>query len=84
MKRLLLTALVRGSPMTYAYEYTLQFTPQAGARGLIVAATLSPAIWSPAIAATYGVRMLGPRLSRCYNLSLQRLHLGMVTGTSSA
>jgi hypothetical protein len=37
MTRLLLTLTLLGVQFSYAYEYKLQFTPQAGARGLVVA-----------------------------------------------
>lgn len=37
MKRLWLTLILLAAQIGYAYEYKLQFTPQAGARGLIVA-----------------------------------------------
>src|ERR1700736_1604321 len=37
MKRLLLTLILLGAHVVFAYEYKLQFTPQAGARGLVVA-----------------------------------------------
>jgi hypothetical protein len=37
MKRLLLTVTLLGAHLAYAYEYKLQFTPQGGARGLVVA-----------------------------------------------
>src|SRR6202163_4191301 len=37
MKRLLLTLILLGAHVAYAYEYKLQFTPQSGARGLVVA-----------------------------------------------
>jgi hypothetical protein len=37
MRRLLLTLILLGAHMAYAYEYKLQFTPQGGAYGLAVA-----------------------------------------------
>jgi hypothetical protein len=37
MKRLWLTLILLGAHLAHAYEYKLQFTPQSGARGLIVA-----------------------------------------------
>jgi hypothetical protein len=37
MKRLLLTVILAGAHVASAYEYKLQFTPQGGARGLVVA-----------------------------------------------
>ena len=37
MRRFLLTLILCGAPMAYAYEYQLQFTPASGARGLTVA-----------------------------------------------
>jgi hypothetical protein len=37
MKRSLLTLILIGAHIAYAYEYKLQFTPQSGARGLVVA-----------------------------------------------
>ena len=37
MSRLPLTLILLGAHVAYAYEYKLQFTPQAGARGLVVA-----------------------------------------------
>jgi hypothetical protein len=37
MKLLLLTLTLLSAHVTYAYEYKLQFTPQSGARGLVVA-----------------------------------------------
>jgi hypothetical protein len=36
MKRLLLPLIALSAHMAYAYEYKLQFTPQGGARGLVV------------------------------------------------
>jgi hypothetical protein len=37
MKRLLLTLILLGAHVAYAYEYKLQFTPRGGAYGLVVA-----------------------------------------------
>jgi hypothetical protein len=37
MKRLLFTVILIGAQAAHAYEYKLQFTPQSGARGLVVA-----------------------------------------------
>src|ERR1700680_1787681 len=37
MKRLLLALILLGAHVAYAYEYKLQFAPQSGARGLVVA-----------------------------------------------
>ena len=37
MRSLLLTLTLLGAHIAYAYEYRLQFTPQAGAQGLVVA-----------------------------------------------
>jgi hypothetical protein len=37
MKRLLWTLILLGAHIAYAYEYKLQFTPRAGAYGLVVA-----------------------------------------------